>query len=645
MNLNYFFLQDKLTFEDHLQSAPAPMETGQSSKEMLLPVTDQLKMTLNSEQSFESDINHSSIESLFRFVDRLVEEATHEAKLEISSDLSLTLSANGNDSFDKTLTPCEGINEPGELIDIYVKRYDKQEKPPISKPHRDDCFHVIEAPNFDRKEIDDDFLHSSSPFDLDFNPLQIETSSVDENSRQTPSEEKRVNQSFADAGTQCEILMYGLYDCEMKNCKHENELMENSVNCVEKIDDDEMKTMANTESSQSVNSDDVADLLAYGEFLREAHSFSFNVSDQNIEEVFLKQDGEPQVEYDESFAVEASNSTIDSKTALDLDERDELEKEAMSKRGSVLKRDTVKASARQNSNARESIANSKYDVSLCDSSLNFDEDLFYNEIHESRLNRTDDGSYASMEHNRSTNNNETSLDNDLRLPGQFRHNPQFIGNTLDISGPRFQPIYRNRSRSLSPRRANQNEAAFSRSASVGKELSRMQHANEVRQSMFSREDLRSGGEAISADSFKIERNEMDIAKSKSGVRKKPPPVLPKPKIVHYLKKVGEKGPMKEVCSCNGSDVEMGNLKKEVNMLREECASLGRQIKVCYYDYVTLFSIALVRLRMHLYVYEHFSRRYIYTGFKIHLRFGLINDDFHLERRKRNGTKKETTNSK
>lgn len=549
------------------------------------------------ELSFQSDISQSSIESLFQFADRIVKEATIEAKQVVREKLNASESSETEVSLDETLTPldAEEVKGPGQMIDMYMKHYDMQEKTGVTTAPCDQrSFDALEILSSDKSQLHELTLHGASSMNIEFDPHHAETSSVDENSKQTPHEEPcRVT---ADVGTQYEALLENFMDGDV-SYESGSFGAENKAAKKRDADDKDRDKLSETkegECSRSVASDDIVDLLAYGEMLREEHG----------EKTILKPNEEVRVDYDESFAVENNNSTIDSRDVcgnghvmspedvinVDLDEFPHIPQSETELLVSNVSRNKDQFME-------------KCEVSFGDRSAVFDDWLLrnhdnydcrdcydYDPMNTSRLNQTDgnsDMSFSTMGNRiHQLNQSSNSL---LQLPQPIRRQSQHGGKyMLNVSEPRIQSSNRLRSRSLSPRRGDHKEVGFFRSASVGKGLSQMQNAkmtcfyakelDEYSNERILLSDTKHflSSKAMLMEGEKIEEYSMH---PKKKIKKTPPAVLPRTKLDNNLKNLGDRNRRSEMK--NEKETEKGISKKELNMLREECASLERQIKVCF----------------------------------------------------------------
>ena len=594
-----------MEYEDHVTSA-ACLEDD-INNDTLVSIIDTV---MTSENSIESELNEPSVDSLLRFADRIVKDATAEAKRIIQDEMNATLTTTLHSVVDETLSPLEleEVNGPGDMIDIFIKHLERKESRHSTHEPCLKTFDILDPSSSDKDKVEENSLAMY----MEFNPDQIETSSVDENSRQSPPEGTLPIPDSIDKEVECDAFFFGCSGDEICCYTPANEQLEATIQVGnEDVDGKIFKDVVKSESSQSVASEDVADLLAYGEMLKEEQNLAADISQHDLEEIKFIPDQFTAIEYDESFAVENTNNTIDSGDETQdesgnsnvRDSRFEIgglnltsEKcscESKSNENSLFER-----KANNRSDFEQFLFPSKYEVSFDETSLSFDLDNAEKEFHTTRLNQTDDGSFRSYS---TIELLQPSIEK--TSPSYSKLSPpekDYFSNVLPVvPPPRLKKHYR--SRSLSPkRRNNQSKVTSLRSASVGKDIFTTQDSlsrklplsiPDIEYTRYSSDVERFSslhGRNFSLHSDPPKPTVKEIGKtaaeytvpSQDKLKRVPPPVLPRPKMTYSSTNFdAEKGRDDPSIKYN-YHTENGNLKKELNKLRQEYASLERQIKVC-----------------------------------------------------------------
>ena len=592
----FTFLQERLEYEDYVSSAYVPKEDLHM---------DELATTFNDttmlpDNSLESEVNQPSVESLFRFADRIVQEATLEAKKSIKDELNATMSTTLCPSTNETMSPFEfdAFNGPGDLIDIFIKRFEKREdesrKPPNEFLLR--ICDVSDAPSSCECVAGKELFQDP----LEFNHHQIETSSVDENSKQTPIEEVLAVPESVSRGVQCDgfLLPSSTDELDCSNTTIMDMKLPLEVGNNE-IDGEDMKEAMKIESSQSVASEDVADLLAYGKMLQENECLSSNdVSQNDFAEITFVPNEISAINYDESFAVDESenNISIGSQSEGDRFAMDEVNKmsDKLACQFEPNEPKQSKCKANIESSFQESVSPWQNEISFAESNLSFHMGFLNNskdnEFCDPRLNQTDDGSFISYSafeiEQTSQPENISSMQSKFSISEHFDH--------VLPARPRVQSKNLWRSRSLSPKRRRKDPSMVLRCSSDGKDLGKTKQ-NICRTVPLSTPELQSIDKDMSyvclprhdlygnppmAVSTRVRENNENAIRSQNKRRKVPPAVLPKPSLTYSFRKHDRENWTADRFLKPDYQWEDGNLKKEVNRLREECMSLERQIKVC-----------------------------------------------------------------
>ena len=670
----------------------------------------------------EAGMDQLSSESLFQFADRLLQEATYQAKEAIKEEFYTTFSTTLRWSADDTLSPFDIDDDlgPGEMIDLYIERYDSRDKvvcnvkSPADFEGRNtgNCYEgrgkiiTTEESPFDLERVDtnnchenpyevivnkevvfeklkaEDDIHSqkhpnSKPdtfaelqpvypielcnsfqdrssltlhlekdnetqkqiISLEFDPFQIETSSVDENSymKQKSPEENSNFSTVLKSERQVELPQTTFNEDYLKTKPAKLMLQEHERQCDQGTNHEGLEPQMNGvfsnsfdtntlgcqfESSQSVATEDLAELLEYGETLREKHGGGYSLSNSVIEEPSAEV---VQVNYDESFTVENNSSSVDSrdmalmedaKYSKDLNHGGNLVGELAS---SALKDNDISSQTRNEKDFSSSTMSIPFlQVSYVDdsfqndeSSVSFDASLRpkdddYNI--DPRLNLSDEGiSYASLQHRRRSSRTRSGSSTYSHFTPTRRRQSSFLNDETYIDESLLR-IQRLRSRSWSPMR--QFDSNRPRSHSVGDAI--YTRRNSCRREKEQRGRLNScvgffdGSientlpELHPEDHRKLPTNRyhdreshrdqtalirdtaMESILSGDKTNRIPPKVLPKPAWYKDRKSV-------ELSSCKEKLVppsdsrnrsEADSWRKEISMLREECASLKRQLKVC-----------------------------------------------------------------
>ncbi|XP_065071274.1 uncharacterized protein LOC135695965 isoform X3 [Rhopilema esculentum] len=603
---------DKIAFEEHLKSAPHHKVSDDFDFD-IIPSADDKYVSNLTESSIKTEMFNSSVESLFQFVDRILEEATIRAKETIKEEYSMvspTLQSPDNDPAGFHLA-----NGPGEMLDIYLEHYNKVQKSPINKGHSsvenyrsEDARNSPEYVEVDIPEI----RNSSTCFspDFEFDPLQIETSSVDENScpRQSPPEGS-INLLAAHT-ISCEHEEYRLNlgvdgsrveDSDSRNTEEiKSALPKNSQ--VPDIADSRRVQHNRTQSSQSVASDDVNELLAYGALLRQGNDN--NVSDSPAEVTLVKEPEAVCVDYDESFAVE--NSTAETSGDLTITNIN-VDNEALSKSGTSV---PEKGESHRMVDFYRKLPVPNYDCQRLESSRSFDDSLVFNASNidadsdfPSRLNLTDDGSYLSNSERCSPSPRgracrprsvPTTYCQFLSTPSarQKRRQSRFISSPFldDGDGTREQEMYR--SRSFSPSSSKRlSDRKRLRSWSAGEVLSADRKSggnkpptalelwdSEAKENHLLSSNRHSSIKRSKSNPVMYEGIQSKAERSQIGTRRAfpPPPVMPKPSTKSQLQRQTDLQTSDR--SRKGVWDESDALRKELSMMKEECASLERQIQ-------------------------------------------------------------------
>ena len=292
------------------------------------------------------DLDQSSVDSLFRYADQLVKEATDQAKETIKEELSLSFISNSTiDLNDEISTPedaCEA-KEPGKMIDMYMKDYVptgnensmgveeveicewKSMKSNLGEQlhsKQSEMFHADKCENSKRNDSSltvhrDKYSHMSivspskdlqgSAVGFDFDPLLIETSSVDENSytkqsfRDDPNELDDTEVTYGDISQDVHVLSENgragsgrqlgeaLAHSKPPQEKGQSESSSKQFSAHTSIKyDAEQSALRNVnttrtecqflESSGSIATEDIEELLSYGKTLRKDHSGGYNIS-------------------------------------------------------------------------------------------------------------------------------------------------------------------------------------------------------------------------------------------------------------------------------------------------------------------------------------------------------------------------------
>ena len=579
----------------------------------IIPSADDKHISKLSESSIKTEMFNSSVESLFQFVDRILEEATVRAKETLKEEYSMvspTLQSPDNDP--------PGIHlakGPGEMLDIYLEHYDKVQKSPINKGHSS----VRNYPSEDVRnspeyvEIDIPEIRNSSTFfslDFEFDPLQIETSSVDENSspRQTPpegsvnllaahtisSEHEEYRMNLGIDGSRVE-------DSDSRDTEEIKSALPKNVQEPDKADSRRVQHYR-TQSSQSVASDDVNELLAYGALLRQENDNSYNVSDSPADVTLVKEPEAVCVDYDESFAVE--NSMAETSGDLTISNIN-AGNEVLSKSGTPV---PEKGESHRMVDFYRKLPVPNYDCQRLESSRSFDDSLIFNAInvdadsdYPSRLNLTDDGSYLSNSESCSPSPRgrvcrprsvPTMYCQFLTTPSarQKRRQSRFINSPLldDGDGTREQEMFK--TRSFSP--ASSSDRKRLRSWSAGEVLSvdRKSRGNEPPTKLELWDSEAKENHLLSSHRYSsIKRSksnpvmyesfQSNTERNNIGARRvcPPPPVMPKPSTKKQLQRQTDL--QTNTQSRKGVWDESDALRKELSMMKEECASLERQIQV------------------------------------------------------------------
>ncbi len=118
------FAKERLTIEEPLQSAPVVERLNFDIEPSSLPTFEEkTNHDTWSTESIKNSLEASSVESLFRFADQLVKEATNEAKDTLKEELSLSFHSNSLQSLDFTSPKDIGTaEEPGKMIDMYLEK-------------------------------------------------------------------------------------------------------------------------------------------------------------------------------------------------------------------------------------------------------------------------------------------------------------------------------------------------------------------------------------------------------------------------------------------------------------------------------------------------------------------------------------------
>ena len=562
---------------------------------------------LASEASLDSDFCQLSSESLFHFADRIVKEATSEAKRTIKDELDTTTSTTLIAPSDSTISPCEIETDggPGEMIDLFVRYLERKDGDGQSDrqpfPNDGDVSKQLDLPfpKSKKSTVCQEFSQDSLDINIEFDEQRIETSSVDENSRQILPAEKIESPEPFTTGVQCNDLCFS--DFNFDKWVHGTPSYKDLETLLLDGGRKQLKERVKSESSQSVASEDVADLLAYGEMVKDDQILaSQNVPQNQSEDVMLRPNEFTIIDYDESFAVETFNNTVESrdetlcedKVHYAFDGRSDVDDmNARSEKGfSQFKFCESKQSNCKMLISERFLCPSKCETSFNESSLSFEmgfPENADNDFDGTRLNQTDDGSFRSH----STMDvfqppqifKNSSTQDETSCPIEKYQNRREKGNSSRLSPvhhrhqPKSQSKSLYRSRSLSPKRRKHNDGEFFRCFSVGREISNTEY--NVSRKLPKRRRESKYAQRLSSTSCPPCPNAENATLFQSKGGKSPPVILPKPRI--EKNKMGNQQTRKDghfvISECQ---FENGTLKKELNWLRQECSSLERQIKVC-----------------------------------------------------------------
>lgn len=684
----------------------------------MLPALEDKVVVDITEPCNEAGMDQLSSESLFQFADRLLQEATYQAKEVMKEEFYTTFSTTLRWSADDTLSPFDiddGLG-PGEIIDLYIERYDSRDKVVCNEKNPADfermdtetrpCYGgrdkiaSIEEIQSDMDKVqspcklvtkegvvpgkiraeDDVYSHrhpNSKPdavvetkpvyptelcngFEdrssltlllekynqpqqqinsLEFDPLQIETSSVDENSymKQPSPEENNHFSTILKTKRIMELPQTNFNEDSSKTNPTKSMLQEHERQYDQGIDHEDFEPSMNGaspnsfdtntlgcqfESSQSVATEDLAGLLEYGETLREQHGGGYSLSNSVIEEPSAEI---VHVNYDESFTVENNGSSIDSHDmALGEDAKysknliqdgaldTELAKSALKDNDTSLQSridkdfgsSTMSIPFLQVSYVDDSFQNGESSVSF-DASLRTKHDDYNIDP---RLNLSDEGiSYASSQHRRRSSRLGSVSSTYNQFTPTRRRQSSFLNDETYIDDSLLR-IQRLRSRSWSPMR--QFDSSRPRSHSVGDTI--YARRNSYRREKDHRGRLNSTvgfadgsidntiAESYPENHRKLPTNrfldreshrdqaslirdttvESVLTRDKANCM--PPKVLPKPTWYKDRKSVENSSSKEKIVPRSDirSRSEADSWRKEMSMLREECASLERQLKVC-----------------------------------------------------------------
>ena len=688
----------------------------------MLPALEEKKIVDTTEPCNEAGMDKLSSESLFQFADRLLQEATYQAKEAIKEEFYTTFSTTLRWSADDTLSPFDIDDDlgPGEMIDLYIEHYDSRDKvvcnaknpADFERGYTEKCYEgrgnimTTEESPPDLERVDRNHCHESSckvivnkgvvpekveaedniysqthpnskpstfaetqpvyPIELcsgfqdrsslrlhykncnenqkqtnslEFDPFQIETSSVDENSdvkQKSPEENSHFSATLRAEG-KLELPWTSLNKDSLKTNRAITILQEHESQCDESINHEGFEPQMNGESSnsfdtntlgcqfessQSVATEDLAELLEYGETLREKHGGGYSLSNSAIEEPSAEV---VQVNYDESFTIENNSSSVDSremalmedaKYGKDLKHGGKLDERLVS---SALKENETSLQTRNEKDFSSSTMSIPFlQVSYVDdsfqndeSSVSFDASLRPKDNDHNidpRLNLSDEGiSYASLQHRRRSSRLRSGSSKYSNFTPTRRRQSSYVNDDTYIDESLLR-IQRLRSRSWSPMR--QFDSNRPRSYSVGDTIYTRRNSYRREKEQKGRANSCVGFADGSVDGTMLElylenhrklptnryndreshRDQMSLIRdatiesviSGDKANRIPPKVLPKPTWYKDRKSV-------EHSSCKEklvppSDIrsrsEADSWRKEMSMLREECASLERQLKVC-----------------------------------------------------------------
>ena len=598
--------------EDHLKSAATQKEDVNNGTFVTFN-----EKALASEASLDSDFYQLSTESLFHFADRIVKEATSEAKRTIKNEFDTTASTTLIAPSDSTISPCEIETNggPGEMIDVFVRYLERKEgnSQPDSRSflNDDDASKQLDL-SFSKSKtgtICQGFSQDSLNMKIEFDEQRMETSSVDENSRQILPAEKIGSPEPFTTGVQRNDFCVS--DFNFDKWVHHIPTYKDLETLLHDGGKKQLKERVKSESSQSVASEDVADLLAYGEMVKGGKIIaSQNIPQNQNEDVKPRPDEFTIIDYDESFAVETFNSTVESRDGSLCEDKIH---HAFDGKSDVDEMNTrpekgffeFKFCESKPSNCKMLISErflcpSKCEASCNEGSLSFEmgfSDNADNDFDGTRLNQTDDGSFRShstmnvFQPSQIFKNSSTQDETSLLIEKYQNRRERLNASRLSPVHYRYQSKSQSkglhRSRSLSPKRRKHNEGEFVRSFSVGREISKTEY-NLSRKLPKGRRGSKYV-ERLSSTSCPPCSNTENATLFQSKERKTPPATLPKPRL-GKSKMFNQQTRKDDHLVISEYQIENGNLKKELNWLKEECSSLERQIKVCRTYGLSLFPI-------------------------------------------------------
>eukprot|EP00794_Sanderia_malayensis_P005319 gene5319-5988_t len=624
---------ERLVIEEPLQSAPVLRLTDVTSEigpfdvkgETAVAIDEKLDMSVSLSASLSTNYGNSSLdassaESLFRFADNLVKEATGRAKEALlREELSLSFVVNSTKSKDDFSSPenMASAKGPGEMIDLCVNKL-RGSAVATGGAQTNQSRFLENGLDYNIRMNGETESLSGKTMPLDFDPLQIETSSVDESQSNhayidpnqdqanqnhgilkpvnspdkrilKPNPESRAKDHVFDEPQAKSNAVLKAQSLSTNECKKESSLNFSEVENAEQ---------RRLETPGSIPSTDIEELLSYGAALKDCCNGGCDMTSSFDEENTLVEDGRSCTE----TALRSACKSNQIRQYHNKGGNTDIAATALTDDATNFNRQTennlvlpsfhfcpcaVDGSGHYHGQVVDSVDSFDVENDGFDSSL--DRNEFTNQTDSFLLQKRRGSRFGSF----SSSCDGPVTGNDDAKPSliRSRRGSQHFGDTLRV----HSIAKRLRSRSLSP--MERSSLARPRSHSAGSvyvvpfservldKRNSMQLQNSVSEDLEDMSDLSLGYEAgptRNASAFESGNNcAWDVGKgginqNENGSKKGsvPPPVLPKPRKDGAWSDKERPGRI-------GGRSEIDSAKKEINMLREECASLERQLKVWF----------------------------------------------------------------